>query len=786
MSQCELNGTNAGYFYYYKASDIIDCYNTVPVDQDVITETLKAASEMIEFYHGTDVAMSTDPNIVGKVDLRLALADFGIRNWDSDFQFHSSMGRLFSKLHDGHTAYIIPSGYHSNYALPIILGSKLVNNQQVIYVRDLHPTFSTFSPGQSWSSIAVNDIVSEINGFPALSYLADFFDEGGASKTRGADLNRFLKDAEVTTSNTITGLQLLSMDITILGGAKHTIPLYSGRGDRELTTDLIISANLPRQKTVRKVETQSTLSETDRLRSISRELRDARVTDFEHRIKPISTPERRNVEALSPSELWKQGTVVAQFPKDTRYPNIVCTSFEHLDDPVMYLYIATFLPAINVGGSACDAVKVLADFVKVVEACNDRSSQTTELILDVRGNGGGIVMLYWQILNYFSPKLWLPTELREVSKTTSSFHVEPAVTTSVKGAWEYSLTDMTRKYLDLYYASIIDDSTFNVILSTTGENLIDEPLSAADKNNSYNKLKDLFTNKLVKKSRATGSPKVWVAPKVERMFMPLVELNNLPDIAKCKFGDDFFPKQPMKGFATIKVMSLGLCGSSCSHTVKLLENVKAATMFTAGGVSGERHRMSSSTNAPVYQWNAWTDIANSRGVGDDLTPITMTNAALSFSLAAFYPSLTDPYSGEFEPVYAKETLPYWPPFSPATELDMLKQIASKSISTTTGWVEYEKGTFKVPGTVVAGSVPTQAPSPAPVTPSPATPSPANPSATPSPVPVPDSDKGIKLGVLLLLIILPAVAVIAIIILVFRFHKKSSTNQNNDICEEMME
>ena len=67
----------------------------------------------------------------------------------------------------------------------------------------------------------------------------------------------------------------------------------------------------------------------------------------------------------------------------------------------------------------------------------------------------------------------------------------------------------------------------------------------------------------------------------------------------------------------------------------------------------------------------------------------------------------------------------------------------------------ENGTFKVPGTVVAGSAP-------------------------------DSDKGIKLGVLLLLIILPAVAVIAIIILVFRFHKKSSTNQNNDICEEMME
>ena len=777
MSQCELNGTIVIPYYYYKASDIIDCYNTVPVDQDVITETLKAASEMIEFYHGTDVAMSTDPNIVGKVDLRLALADFGIRNWDSDFQFHSSMGRLFSKLHDGHTAYIIPSGYHSNYALPIILGSKLVNNQQVIYVRDLHPTFSTFSPGQSWSSIAVNDTISEINGFPALSYLADFSDESGASKTRGADLNQFLRNVEGTISNTVTGLQLLSMDITILGGAKYTIPLYSGRGDRELTTDLIISANLPQQQTARKVETQSTLSETDRLRSISRELRDARVTDFEHRIKPISTPERRNVEALSPSELWTQGNVVAQFPKNTSDPNIVCTSFEHLDDPVMYLYIATFLPEIG-EGSPCDDLKVLADFVKVVEACNNRSSQTTELILDVRGNGGGIIMLYWQILNYFSPKLWLPTELREVSKTTSSFHVEPAVTTSVKGAWEYSLTNMTRKYLDLYYASMAGEFTYNVILSTTGENLIDEPLSATDKNNSYNKLKDLFTNKLVKKSRATGSPKVWVAPKIESMFMPFVDFKNLPDLAMCHFGDDFFPKQPTKGFATIKVMSLGLCGSSCSHTVKLLNNVKAATMFTAGGVSGERHRMSSSTNAPVYQWNAWTDTANSRGMGDDLTPINMTNAALSFSLAAFYPSLTDPYSGEFEPVYAKETLPYWPPFSPATELDMLKQIASKSISTTTSWVEYEKGTFKVPGTVVAGSVPTQAPSPAPVTPSPATPSPVT--------PAPDSDSGMKLGVLLLLIILPTIAVIAIIILLFRFYKKRSSNRNNEVCHEMID
>ena len=754
VSQCELNGTIINPFYVYKASDIIDCYNTVPVDQDVITEALKAASEMIEFYHGTDVAMSTDPNIVGKVDLRLALAEFRIRNWDSDFQFHSSMGRLFSKLHDGHTAYIIPSGYHSAYALPIVLGSKLVNNQQVIYVSDFHSTFSTFSPGQSWSSIAVNDTISEINGFPALSYLADFFDENGASKTRGADLNRFLREVR-TFSNTVTGLQLLSMDITILGGATHTIPLYAGRADRELTTALIISQNVPQQQTVRKVETQSTLSEIDQLHSISRELRDARVTDFEHRIKPISTPERRNVEALSPSELWTQGNVVAQFPKNTSDPNIVCTSFEHLDDPVMYLYIDTFHPEIG-GGSSCGDIRVLADFVKVVEACNDRSSQTTELILDVRGNGGGVILLYWQILNYFSPKLWLPTELREASKTTSSFHVEPAVTASVKGAWEYSLTNMTRKYLDLYYAVVFSDSTYNVILSTTGESLIDEPLSATDRSNSYNKLKDLFTNKLVEKSRATGSPKVWVAPKLERMYKPFVDFKN---VDKCRFRDDFFPKQPTKGFATIKVMSLGLCGSSCSHTVKLLNNVNAATVFTAGGVSGERHRISSTTNAPVYQWNAWTDIANSRGMGDGLTPITMTNAALSFSLAAFYPDLTDPYSGEFEPVYAKETLPYWPPFSPATELDMLKQIASKSISTTTGWVEYENGTFKVPGTVVAESVP----------------------ATPSP-----PSSGLELGVLLLVIILPTVTVIAVIIIVFCFHKKRSTEQTREISHEMHE
>ena len=745
VSQCNLQGRLIDNFYYYRASEIFDCYNTVPVDQATVTEATKAALEMVEFYHGTDIALSTDPSVIGKVNLKGSLQQFSTQQWNSDFQFQASMAQLFLKLQDGHTSYTLPSGYHSTLSIPFEFGTRMDNGQQVIFISGHYVLFTAYSQGQTWSSVQVGDIVTAINGQPAVASLAKLLGDNGTSKSNGADLNEYLANpAAAGISSTTSGYQATTMQITV-AGTSHTLPIYSGRAEQQLTTAVIVAGNRP-AATARGAQVQEapvTPNDITHIRQnreaykpippiadqragihkspevnsgpnlppnplsdIARDLHNADKADKAASAKKEQERvSKRSVQQLAPSDLWNQGKIVAQYPQNTNEPNIVCSSFETNANPVMYLYIGTFSPSTaNLQG--CDEAKVFLRFLKVIEACNDYgiafSPRITELILDVRGNGGGFLILYSTAIEYLTPKLQYPAGLREASKTKSDFRISPASAASTKGASEYHLTDFTKGYISLIQSVAVGGENYNALRISTGESLYNEPLASTNMEKAKAKLNDLF-NKAPKKSRAAGSPEVFVVPKITSLFDSPFALIGSAGFAQCTFAANEQLNQPTKGFATIKVISLGGCGSSCSHTVKLLRKAKAVTIVTAGGVSGEKHRVSSATNGPFFEWKSWVATAAKNNVNKPLTPITRTNAALSFSLAAFYTDPSTSISDEFLPVYADHVLPFWPPFSAATELQMFQQTAALSSTVSTNWVEFEAGTYKVPGSIVASA-----------------------------------------------------------------------------------
>ena len=813
VSQCNLQGRLIDNFYYYRASEIFDCYNTVPVDQATVTEATKAALEMVEFYHGTDIALSTDPSVIGKVNLKGSLQQFSTQQWNSDFQFQASMAQLFLKLQDGHTSYTLPSGYSAELSIPFVFGAGMDNGQQVIFIRERHVLFTAYSQGQTWSSVQVGNVVTAINGQPAVAYLSKLLGDNGTSKSNGADLNEYLTNpAAAGISSTTSGYQATTMQITV-AGTSHTLPIYSGRAEPQLTTAVIVAGNRP-AATARGAQVQEapvTPNDITHIRQnreaykpippiadqragihkspevnsgpnlppnplsdIARDLHNADKADKAASAKKEQERvSKRSVQQLAPSDLWNQGKIVAQYPQNTNEPNIVCSSFETNANPVMYLYIGSFAPdATNL--QSCDEAKVFFRFLKVIEACNDYaiafSPRITELILDVRGNGGGFQVLYAAAIEYLTPKLQYPAGLRNASRTRSDFRISPASAAAAKGALEFHLTDFTKGYISLIQSVAVGGENYNALLVSNGESLYNEPLSKTNKQQAQAKLIALFNNP-PKKSRAAGSPEVYVLPKIVSLSDSLIEVRNEARYAQCTFAANEQLNQPTKGFATIKVISLGACGSSCSHTVKLLRKAKAVTIVSAGGVSGERHRVSSATNGPFLEWKSWVATAAKNNVNKKLTPITRTNAALSFSLAAFYTDSSTSLSDEFLPVYADHVLPFWPPFSAATELQILQQTAALSSTASTNWVEFEAGTYKVPGTIVFSPSATTATSTA---------------TGVSTAPAKSSDDSdVKLRNTLLISIFSVVFVIVVIVIVYICccRKSSSQEQEDEELED---
>ena len=813
VSQCNLQGRLIDNFYYYRASEIFDCYNTVPVDQATVTEATKAALEMVEFYQGTDIALSTDPSVIGKVNLKGSLQQFSTQQWNSDFQFQASMAQLFLKLQDGHTSYTPPSGYFAELSIPFVFGTRMDNGQQVIFIRERHALFAAYSQGQTWSSVQVGNVVTAINGQPAVAYLSKLLGDNGTSKSNGADLNEYLTNpAAAGISSTSFGYQATTMQITV-AGTSHTLPIYSGRAEPQLTTAVIVAGNRP-AATARGAQVQEapvTPNDITHIRQnreaykpippiadqragihkspevnsgpnlppnplsdIARDLHNADKADKAASAKKEQEHvSKRSVQQLAPSDLWNQGKIVAQYPQNTNQPNIVCSSFETNAKPVMYLYLESFSPnAANLQG--CAESRVFFGFLKVIEACNDYaiafSPRITELILDFRGNGGGFLILYATAIEYFTPKLQYPAGLREASKTKSEFRVSPASVTAAKGSFEYHLTDFTKGYISLIQSVVVGGENYNALRISTGESLYNEPLASTNPQQAQAKLNDLFNN-APKKSRAAGSPEVYVVPKVVSLFESLFTLRDSAANAQCTFAANEQINKPTKGFATIKVISLGACGSSCSHAIKLLRKAKAATIVTAGGVSGERHRVSSATNGPFFEWKSWVATAANNNVNKPLTPITRTNAALTFSLGAFYTDSSTSLSDEFLPVYADHVLPFWPPFSAATELQILQQTAALSSTVSTNWVEFEAGTYKVPGTVVVSPNATTATSTA---------------TGVSTAPAKSSDDSdVKLRNTLLISIFSAVFVIVVIVIVYMCccRKSSSQEQGDEELED---
>ena len=299
------------------------------------------------------------------------------------------------------------------------------------------------------------------------------------------------------------------MQITV-AGTSHTLPIYSGRAEPQLTTAVIVAGNRP-AATARGAQVQEapvTPNDITHIRQnreaykpippiadqragihkspevnsgpnlppnplsdIARDLHNADKADKAASAKKEQERvSKRSVQQLASSDLWNQGKIVAQYPQNTNQPNIVCSSFETNAKPVMYLHIGTFEVLTLLTNRVVMKIKVFFGFLKVIEACSDYaiafSPRITELILDFRGNGGGLQLLYW-------PTRRLTTSLRN-SNSLQDFRevIENKIANSVshlqvllllRVLLQFHLTDFTKGYINMMQSIVVSGENYNVL-----------------------------------------------------------------------------------------------------------------------------------------------------------------------------------------------------------------------------------------------------------------------------------------------------------------------------------
>ena len=99
---------------YYSYQEILDCYHTIPLDDDIKYTTLETLRRSLEIYSFYDIAHdSPDPNLPMKVNMQQGLDTIANRNYSSDFEFQSDLSYLYVQVRGSHCCFVSSSPPHS-------------------------------------------------------------------------------------------------------------------------------------------------------------------------------------------------------------------------------------------------------------------------------------------------------------------------------------------------------------------------------------------------------------------------------------------------------------------------------------------------------------------------------------------------------------------------------------------------------------------------------------------------------------------------------------------------
>ncbi|KAG0378254.1 hypothetical protein BGX24_004395 [Mortierella sp. AD032] len=168
LDACGRLGKKNGVDVKYK--DVADCYRAIPFDRFAADTTISTVHDLFrDYYVFTDKALAPhlpEPFMSEPVDILKQLQTIGRRKYKSDYQFHTDVRHAVDTLRDGHASYDVKC--YTNYAF----------QQQLSLYAPVKKGVQTVRVFKDYKDRGYEDcIVDKIDGQPALDHIRQWATE---------------------------------------------------------------------------------------------------------------------------------------------------------------------------------------------------------------------------------------------------------------------------------------------------------------------------------------------------------------------------------------------------------------------------------------------------------------------------------------------------------------------------------------------------------------------------------------------------------------------------------
>jgi hypothetical protein len=197
-AQCTFtpNSSN-GKAWLGSVSTLQSCASSIPASANRKSATLQVLRQMVDLYSFTDIAMNSGAPWNMNVDLVAGLNTIEAKSYSLDHQFHKDLTTLFNSLNDAHTWYSYPAPYSNMAAFrpfgvrPVYDGSKLrfyLTQSQYLDPSTYQQLFN-FNPNNYYG-----DEVTQIDGTDVLTWFKNYANtEVGNYKDNSVRFNAAIK-----------------------------------------------------------------------------------------------------------------------------------------------------------------------------------------------------------------------------------------------------------------------------------------------------------------------------------------------------------------------------------------------------------------------------------------------------------------------------------------------------------------------------------------------------------------------------------------------------------------
>lgn len=575
------------------------CFNSISSNADWRSSTIDSMLYLASLYSFTPLA--TDSKSSGssydlKVDLVGQLNQMKTDSFSSEWDFHNKMAKLFRSLYDAHTFYRAPAPYSYFWLCqPFLLEAKKEQGVLKIQIADIYLTWYEAVIGVSVSQ-HVGKKISTINGEDALQWLQNFSDQFYISKDSSVRFNSGMQLAFMESN--LGAIDLPStdnLDFKFEGDSTtYSIPwvlfiqrTFTGTSQfvsvtpRASQTEkpVRIAPNLPMDPVMAISETPKPVAKNARiLPNFSRSAGSFQIPEMA--VHDMPKPVARDAEiAFSPKRGFSESPKSAHksfeslmqtvesnldaYPVDSNGVRMIneTTLFGltvvsksstgetvyMVSDDTAIISLSTFAPSgtsgLNIG--PCKSTIQYA----IQNAVSTRGIK--KLLLDFRGNGGGLVCLSYGLQRVLV-RDWVQNKL------------------DTYGVYDFRKNDL---YDEIVGGSLASPSSF-----------IDPETGRAFTNTQF------YTNgKTYTRGGVSGD-------YTQKWYMNCDQqgIQQAGDMWIVNSGDNYFEK--------IAILTDGLCGSACSQAETNLHTRGGTNVITIGGILGQTPETSSFAGGAVYDW----------------------------------------------------------------------------------------------------------------------------------------------------------------------------------------